>query len=92
MATLELYGTATCPYTADLRDDLVFDGLQVVEYDVEADPAALARMRTLTNGGTTVPVLVEDGTVVQVGWQGRGCFVAAPPALDRTPSDSGGAA
>ena len=25
----------------------------------------------------TVPVLVEDGAVVQVGWQGRGCTVSA---------------
>ena len=24
----------------------------------------------------TVPVLVEDGAVVQVGWQGRGCTVS----------------
>jgi len=22
-----------------------------------------------------VPVLVEDGRVVQIGWQGRGCIV-----------------
>jgi hypothetical protein len=24
-----------------------------------------------------VPVLVEDGAVIQVGWQGRGCVIAA---------------
>jgi glutaredoxin len=72
---LELYGTQSCQYTADLREDLLFDGRDFTEYDVEADAEALARMRTLTNGGTTVPVLVEDGEVIQVGWQGRGCFV-----------------
>lgn len=75
MATLELYGTQRCRYTADLRDDLDWQGRDFVEYDVETDAEALARMQWLTDGGTTVPVLVEDGAVVQVGWQGRGCFV-----------------
>ena len=78
MAPLELYGTASCPYTRDLRDDLLDDGRAFVEHDVDADPAALARMIALTDGGRTVPVLVEDGHVVQVGWQGRGCFVGGP--------------
>jgi glutaredoxin 3 len=48
---------------------------EFVEYDVEADPAALERMQALAGGQRTVPVLVEDGKVVQVGWQGRGCVV-----------------
>jgi glutaredoxin 3 len=34
-------------------------------------------MVTITGGQRTVPVLVEDGKVVQVGWQGRGCLVSA---------------
>ena len=33
-------------------------------------------MRVLADGQRTVPVLVEDGKVIQVGWQGRGCVVA----------------
>ena len=32
-------------------------------------------MREVARGQRTVPVLVEDGKVVQVGWQGRGCIV-----------------
>ncbi len=72
---LELYGTKTCRFTADLRDELDWQGREFVAYDVESDADALARMRALTDGGTTVPVLVEDGAVVQIGWQGRGCFV-----------------
>jgi glutaredoxin 3 len=46
-----------------------------VEYDVEADPAARGRMREIARGQRTVPILVEDGKVVQVGWQGHGCIV-----------------
>ena len=48
---------------------------EFVEYDVEPDAAARERMRELTGGQRTVPVLVEDGQVVQIGWQGRGCVV-----------------
>jgi glutaredoxin 3 len=32
-------------------------------------------MREISGGQRTVPILVEDGKVVQVGWQGRGCIV-----------------
>jgi len=32
-------------------------------------------MRSLATSLRTVPVLVEEGKVVQVGWQGRGCSV-----------------
>jgi mycoredoxin len=74
---IELYGTRSCPYTAQLRDDLEFRGRDFVEYDVEDDPDALARLVELTRGGA-VPVLVENGQVVQIGYEGRSCYVAAP--------------
>ena len=73
--TRELFGTSTCPYTRDMRDWLETRRAEFVEYDVEADPDARRRMRELVGGQRTVPVLVEDGHVVQVGWQGRGCVV-----------------
>jgi glutaredoxin len=76
VATLELFGTLGCPYSAELREELEWQGLSFVEYDVETDRVALERMVELTEGGTTVPVLVEDGRVKQIGYQGRGCVVA----------------
>ena len=75
-AGLELYGTPGCPYTAELRQELHWDGRPFVEHDVEADAAAFARMVALTGGQRAVPVLVEDGRVLQIGWQGRSCMVA----------------
>lgn len=75
MARTELYGTWQCPQTREMREWLEWRGVEFVEYDVEADVAARERMRNLTNGQRTVPVLVEDGTVAQIGWQGRGCTV-----------------
>lgn len=35
----------------------------------------------LTGGNPSVPVLIEDGEVVRVGFQGRTCL-AAPPVGD----------
>jgi glutaredoxin len=75
VARLELYGTARCPYTRDMRDWLEFNRRDFVEFDVETDPKARQRMRELDSSLRQVPVLVEDGKVVQVGWQGRGCPV-----------------
>lgn len=73
---LELYGTTTCPYTAELREDLDLRGREYVEYDVERDAGAMRRMSALCDGGAAaVPVLVEDGRVVQVGYGGRSCYV-----------------
>ena len=73
----ELYGTASCPYTQEMRESLEWQGRDFVEYDVEADAEALRRMLDATGGQRTVPVLVEDGRAVQIGWQGRGCIVAS---------------
>ncbi|HZZ66497.1 MAG TPA: Uxx-star family glutaredoxin-like (seleno)protein [Candidatus Baltobacteraceae bacterium] len=71
---LELYGTAACPYTAQLRDDLQWRHEHFIEYDVENDPDALDRMLDLCDGDHTVPVLVEEGRVIQVGYEGRGRY------------------
>jgi glutaredoxin len=75
VATLELYGTARCPHTDEMRDWLEWKRSDFVEYDVEADPAARKRMREISGGQRTVPILVENGKVIQVGWQGHGCVV-----------------
>lgn len=77
---LELYGSSSCPYTAELREQLAWDGREFADYDVEADAAAWARLVALTGGRAAVPVLVEDGRVTQIGWQGRSCLAQAPAA------------
>ena len=75
MAKFELFGTSTCQYTLELRDWLEIRRAEFLEYDVEADPDARQRMRDYVGMERTVPVLVEDGKVVQIGWQGHGCVV-----------------
>lgn len=75
MTKLEIYGTARCPYTQELRESLEWTRRDFVEYDIEADPDARRRLRSLDSNLSTIPVLVEDGKVIQVGWQGRGCVL-----------------
>jgi mycoredoxin len=79
VAGLELYGAAGCPYTAELRADLEWRGRPFVEYDVEHDPDAFTRLRALS-GGNVVPVLVEDGRVTRIGWEGRVCRAFPGPS------------
>ena len=75
MSRYELYGTSTCPYIRDVREWLEDRRADITEFDIEAAEAARERMRALAAGQRTVPVLVEAGRVVQVGWQGRSCVV-----------------
>jgi glutaredoxin 3 len=74
VTALELFGAASCPFTTELREHLQWEGRAFVEHDVERDPASHARLVSLT-GARSVPVLVEDGRVVTVGWRGRACQV-----------------
>ena len=76
MAKVELFGSANCLYTREMREWLEFRGREFLEeYDVEADAPARTRLRALTGNQRMVPVLVEDEKVVQIGWQGYGCVI-----------------
>ena len=74
---VELFTLSTCPYCAELRDQLELDGRDYVEYDVETDPIARERLSALAGANAMVPVLVEEGRVTQVGVAGRGCYVGS---------------
>jgi glutaredoxin len=75
VAKLELFGAARCPYTTEMREWLEFVRREFVEYDVEADTEARSRLSSIAPGVRTVPVLVEDGKILEVGFRGRGCMV-----------------
>ncbi len=71
---LVLFGSASCPFTAQLREDLQWRGEAFVEFDVDADAQALTLMLRLTDGDRTIPVLSDGERIVQVGYEGRGCY------------------
>jgi glutaredoxin 3 len=73
----ELYMIQSCPFCAAAREDLEWRGVAFVAYDVESDREAYDRMLQITGGSRTVPVIVEHGKPVKIGWEGRGCFVRA---------------
>lgn len=75
MARTELYGSAGCPFTREMREWLEWKNRDFAEYDVDTDPEAMTRMLAATGGQRTVPVLIEDGQATKIGWQGRGCIV-----------------
>jgi glutaredoxin 3 len=71
----EIYMVAGCAHCVAAREDLEWRGTPYVEHDVEYDDAARARMLRLTGGVETVPVIVETGRPVRIGWMGQGCVV-----------------
>lgn len=71
---LELFGSASCPYTAQLREDLEWRREPFAEHDVESDAGAFARMLRITGGDRTIPVLCDGERIVQIGYEGRGCY------------------
>jgi glutaredoxin len=75
VAKLELFGMVSCPYTREMREWLEWKGSEFFEYDIEEDRSARERLLALAPGQGAVPVLVEDGRVIQVGWQGRTCVL-----------------
>jgi glutaredoxin 3 len=75
MPGIELYGSDECPFTRELRDWLAWTCQEFREYNVDTDPEAFARARALLDGSLSIPILVEDNKVVQVGWQGRSCMI-----------------
>jgi glutaredoxin len=75
VAKVELFGSGRCEHTESMREWLEWRGVEFTEYDVDVDAAARERLRSLDGGQRLVPTLIEDGAVVQRGWQGRGCIV-----------------
>ena len=75
MPNIELFGSSGCPHTREMREWLEWRGAEFTEYDVDNDAAARDRLRALSGEQRIVPMLVENGRVVQVGWQGRGCVM-----------------
>jgi glutaredoxin 3 len=76
MPDLELYGTAACPYTSEMREWLEWHRRAFREYDVERDQEARERLKQIVTPPLAVPILLEDGKVIEVGWRGHSCLVA----------------
>ncbi len=59
-----IYSTTWCGYCSRLKAQMGREGIEFVEVDIEADPAAAALVEAANGGNQTVPTLVfVDGSV-----------------------------
>lgn len=68
--TVEIYGKEDCPYTRAARDEHARRGAEVRYLDVARDPAAMRRFLELSGGERRVPLVVEEGGRVTIGFGG----------------------
>ena len=65
-----VYGKDACPYTRAAREDLGARGVQFTYFDVKKDAAAMKRFLELSGGDRQVPLIVDAGGRVSVGFGG----------------------
>ena len=62
---LPMYTTPWCGYCRNLKRQLVRDGIEMVEIDIERDAVAAEFVMSVNGGNQTVPtVLFPDGTAL----------------------------
>jgi len=69
---VRIYTKPGCPYCAKAREYYNERGISFDERNAQDDLKFREEMLSLTNGDPTVPVIVEDGRLKQIGWEGRG--------------------
>ena len=65
-----IFGKDGCPYTQAARDEYATRKVAAEYINVKKNPAELERMLTFSKGARRVPVIVEDGGKVTVGFGG----------------------
>jgi mycoredoxin len=62
---LTMYTTAWCGFCKRLKRQLAAEGIEMVEVDIEQDPAAADYVMSVNGGNQTVPtVLFPDGSAL----------------------------
>jgi mycoredoxin len=62
---LTMYTTTWCGFCKRLKKQLAREGIEMVEIDIEKDPAAAEFVMAVNGGNATVPVVVfPDGSAV----------------------------
>jgi mycoredoxin len=62
---LTMYTTTWCGFCKRLKKQLAREGIEMVEIDIEEDPAAAEFVMAVNGGNATVPVVVfPDGSAV----------------------------
>ena len=72
MSQVIIYTKPGCPYCAKARSWYTAQGIQFEERNAQDDQTYRREMLSYSNNDPTVPVIVVDGRLKQIGWEGRG--------------------
>ena len=67
-----LYTKPGCPYCAKAREHYTQEGIAFEDRNAQDNLAYRKEMFAFTGGDPTVPTIVENGELKQIGWEGRG--------------------
>ena len=67
-----LYTKPGCPYCAKARDYYNEKGVAFEDRNAQDNLDYRKEMFAFSDGDPTVPVIVENGRLKQIGWEGRG--------------------
>ena len=67
-----IYTKPGCPYCAKAREYYNGHGITFEERNAQDNLQYRKEMLAFTKGDPTVPVIIENGNLKQIGWEGRG--------------------
>ena len=69
---LVIYTKPGCPFCAKAREHYTSADIPFEERNAQDNPRFRKEMLAITGGDRTVPVIVDQGQLKQIGWEGRG--------------------
>lgn len=72
MSDVVIYTKPGCPYCAKAKTWYRDQGIDFVEKNAQDNLSFRREMLSFSKNDPTVPVIVIDGRLKEIGWQGRG--------------------
>jgi len=72
MSNVVMYTKPGCPYCAKAKESYTAQGVPFLEKNAQDNREYRKEMFRFSNNDPTVPVIVVDGKLKQIGWEGRG--------------------
>jgi glutaredoxin 3 len=69
---VKIYTKPGCPYCEKAREHYTERGIEFQDLNAQDNMKFREEMLSITDGDPTVPVIVENGRLKQIGWEGRG--------------------
>ena len=69
---VKIYTKPGCPYCEKAREFYAQQGTPFEDLNAQDNLKYREEMLAFSDGDPTVPVIVEDGKLKQIGWEGRG--------------------